>query len=803
MIVAIARVLFNVTLILGGLLAALGLFQVSPGLSFHVAFWGITAACVLRSLTKVWPALGVFFIRIKFRLIVLREALIVGLVYGLGTYLVLAMAIASLKAAGWDGATSPALDLSPAFAIAVLFPFFGLIIGLFCGRINLTETSFGLSTRSHIVSWFICQGKFSKINTEDPSVIRGRALRNYGEAFRALIGGRLPHLWFQLKDVLGRPARAYRQLKKAIRSILFTPIQIPLLAAKTESKPDRKQPATPAPKEETTQKQEVIGKEAPALAKKAKRRQQNGRRLNKKSKSILQWVQDTLKFEKNGAAHPPEEGLVLKQKVRKVNVNRIKIYWAYSVMSLKDAVGHFLVVGTTGSGKTVQIRLLMQSVFKNFGKGLNQRAVVYDGKREYIPILLGMDIKVPIHILNPFDARSVPWNIAEDVNTPAAAWQIASIFIPEEHSVQPFFADASRQILYGVLYALLKTAPYKWTLRDVVLICRNKERISRTLGLTEETKEIRENYFSEKKTLNGILSTLDTKLAPVRIVAALWDWSVIKRKAVGVSVHSWIKGESIFVLGHHVKFSESVTKINAALLRTFSDVIVSQPDTSIPSSWLFLDELREGPKVESLASINNQGRSKGAVLVMGIQNLSGFQHVYNDKLAEEILGQTRYKSCLRIDSHTTAKWVQEHFGEQLVVEQNRSAGSSSGGSASRGYQSKGGFNSSQGQNWGTNDSVAESHQIRSAVLAADVQGFPPPSPETGFRGVHDIPSVGPFHTHISWEWVMSNLEPTSGEGCIERDDSEQDLRPWTEEDSERIGIKPNADGTDDSYFTSK
>ncbi|MGV2342203.1 MAG UNVERIFIED_CONTAM: type IV secretion system DNA-binding domain-containing protein [Planctomycetaceae bacterium] len=48
---------------------------------------------------------------------------------------------------------------------------------------------------------------------------------------------------------------------------------------------------------------------------------------------------------------------------------------------------HFLAVGTTGSGKTVVMRLLMQSVLPEIGSGNDVRAVIYDAKQDMMSIL--------------------------------------------------------------------------------------------------------------------------------------------------------------------------------------------------------------------------------------------------------------------------------------------------------------------------------------------------------------------------------------------------------------------------------
>src|SRR5262245_56863377 len=100
----------------------------------------------------------------------------------------------------------------------------------------------------------------------------------------------------------------------------------------------------------------------------------------------------------------------------------------------RSAYGHLAFVGATGSGKTILQRLLMQSVLPKVGDGLQQRALIYDAKQDIISLLAGMQVHAPVHSLNPLDNRSVAWDIAADITSPAAALQAASLLIPKAAS---------------------------------------------------------------------------------------------------------------------------------------------------------------------------------------------------------------------------------------------------------------------------------------------------------------------------------------------------------------------------------
>ena len=53
--------------------------------------------------------------------------------------------------------------------------------------------------------------------------------------------------------------------------------------------------------------------------------------------------------------------------------------------------------------------------------------------------------------LNPFDDRGVAWDIGADVTEPRVALEMAFTLIPEASESQPYFANASRHLRYGVM----------------------------------------------------------------------------------------------------------------------------------------------------------------------------------------------------------------------------------------------------------------------------------------------------------------------------------------------------------------
>ena len=228
-----------------------------------------------------------------------------------------------------------------------------------------------------------------------------------------------------------------------------------------------------------------------------------------------------------------------------VKENTQTIMWGFLSVPDQIATSHFSVTGATGSGKTILMRMLMQSVLPRIQPGNDQRALIYDAKQDMLSILKAICPEQRIILLNPFDERGAAWDMAADVTSPATAQQVASILIPEEKNTsQPFFADAARHLLAGVLISFIRHSPERWTFRDVIFTMKQAARLREVIARDESTSDLLE-YFKNETTAQNIMSTVATKLQRYEFIAAAWTHAKEK-----VSLRDWIKDRSILVLGN-------------------------------------------------------------------------------------------------------------------------------------------------------------------------------------------------------------------------------------------------------------
>lgn len=458
-------------------------------------------------------------------------------------------------------------------------------------------------------------------------------------------------------------------------------------------------------------------------------------------------------------------------------------------LPLEAATTHFCFIGATGSGKTVSIRLLMQSAFPLIGKGYGHRAIVYDAKRDILPVLGGMMDSRYVVTFNPFDKRSVAWDMAKDITTPANALQLATILIPiEKNASQPFFGDAARHILTNVIISFILTAPGEWTFRDVVWAMLHTDILTKVLNRREETKKLVKLYFSHEGTAQNIMSTIATKMNAYSIIAALWDRATTK-----ISLNHWLQNEYVIVLGNDYTNRAAVDAINQVIFKRVSELILDKDDISetghrngiAPLTWVVLDEFVRAGKLDGAVELATEGRSKGAAMIFGFQDINGARAVYTKEITEEIIGQCSNVVILRLQSPETAEWASSLFGKNEAFETEFNEGSSEGGSSGQ----------AGGSNWGSSWGKSIRRQERQAVLTSQFLNLPLTSRDTGLTGYFYSP-FGHFkgivrHYTINGNDLFASLakKKQGVHGVARRTGEEQYLTAWTQEDVERLGLK--------------
>jgi hypothetical protein len=444
-------------------------------------------------------------------------------------------------------------------------------------------------------------------------------------------------------------------------------------------------------------------------------------------------------------------------------------------VKFKDTVDHFVVMGATNTGKTLIQRMLMQTALKNIGKGRDQRAVVFDAKQDVLSILAGMPLQCRVVTLDPFDARGHAWDMAKDIRTRLDAHTLAENLVPPDpQASQKFFDDTVRSLYEEVIVTFQKTAPGDWTFRDVIYTLRSRERLEQVLGQTVYGREMLELAFGSEETAQNILATLNTRTTPYSVIASHWDWA--KDEGRMVSLTDWLSDEYVLVLGNSHLARPAVEAINQVLFTRLTQLILSQGASKTRRSWIFLDEVRQAGPLKSLTSFMVEGRSRGACVVLGFQDVQGMRAVHTALLADEIIGQAHHTCVTKIINPDSAEFFSRMIGEHDVIEKDESI--------TDGPQ-------------GRSRTVSKKRVRRPAAMPSEIMGIPMPSPERGlsFYVITAEPKVY-YHTMpgtlVASILLPPNEDPAQGgmPNRIPVPDDREEIRPWTATDFTRLHISP-------------
>ena len=458
------------------------------------------------------------------------------------------------------------------------------------------------------------------------------------------------------------------------------------------------------------------------------------------------------------------------------------VFWGMHDIPVRAAGRHMLIIGAPGSGKTVSIELFLQSLVHRLRAPTDdtppEKLVLLDVKGTFFSFLTAQGVpEEDIYLLDPFDARTTPWNIAKDINGDAAAQNLAALIIPSEPNASTtYFWQAAQRTVWAAIVALNVLQPERWTLRDLINALSSPESIQRLVAKVPRARIKADPYIKDAIHFPSVFTTIATKASRLETVAALWHQTKTQKR---FSITDWFSTDpgqrrhGVLLLGHRAKYLEALNPINGLLLRMISDELQGWADVSQPHTWIVLDEFRWMKEVDCMAELLGVGRSKGASILLGIQDVSGMRAAYGPDRTDEILGLCENKTFLRVGNAATAEWASKYFGDRDAMETKIS------------------------HTYGTSNSVTHAKDIvtRPLFLNGEFLNLEAPENRPGSRiqGIHHVPDVGdPYSTDEDAQIIYAMNRKPSKEHEAKfpnqkpRPNSDQSLQPWTPEEEAAI-----------------
>lgn len=390
-------------------------------------------------------------------------------------------------------------------------------------------------------------------------------------------------------------------------------------------------------------------------------------------------------------------------------------------------VQHLLLTGDPGTGKSQLLSQLLQQI-RNRG----DLAIIYDAKQDFVRDFydVGKDV-----LLSPFDARSVDWDVWQDITSQLEAETFAEATIKENLS-DPFWSKAARMVLVAALGTGKREGlTVKATLDK--LMTSDLETLKAWFANTEVAAD-----FSNEKTAASILSELKGQMRALRYLPEVYGSGFSLKACLNERLAKKDAGWLFLPLPESVKAVGA--PIVAAQLELLANHILSQSTNHQRRIWFIVDELPSLPKLPVLGRLLAQGRGYGVAGVLALQNFSQLKSVYGNDGAHALAGLCSSLFSLRVSDPETAKYVSARLGKQLRREMHQNQS-----------QSRGKTNSvSQGQ--------SESINERSAVSDTTLMKLPDLHGILSAKGVASPVSVKVSIAQLAERnepWIQVALKP--------------------------------------------
>jgi len=307
---------------------------------------------------------------------------------------------------------------------------------------------------------------------------------------------------------------------------------------------------------------------------------------------------------------------------------------------------HFLVHGSTGTGKSVTIRQLLDTIRKN-----GDRAIIYDKSCDFVRYYFQNDSDI---LLNPLDERGSPWNLWNECRDAPDYDNLASALIPSAGShADPFWINAARTIFSATAYAM-RNDPKRSILGLLhTLLSTDSHTIAEMLKGTEAESLVAEKI--EKTTLS-IKSVLATNLKSLKYVKDIQPAFSIRKWVQNDNQKNWLFISSL--ADQH----ETLKPLITLSLDIAVNALMSLEPSNTRRIWLILDELPSLNKLPYLNSAFAESRKFGGCVVIGLQSIAQARAIYGRDGAEEISGLCNTRLFFRTPTSDTATWVSKELG---------------------------------------------------------------------------------------------------------------------------------------------
>lgn len=312
---------------------------------------------------------------------------------------------------------------------------------------------------------------------------------------------------------------------------------------------------------------------------------------------------------------------------------------------------HTMLIGTTGTGKTTQMRDLIAQM-----RLRNDRAVVFDLTGAYVEAFYDPETDI---ILNPMDQRCPSWSVFMECANHADFNSVAAALMPIDGGAsEPFWILAARTLFVETCVRL--KAAGKTTNRDLAsrLMMADLKDVHKLL---EHTVADPLTAPEAARMAESIRAVFNTNAQALRF---------LPEDNPPFSICDWIArsdnpGSILFITSSHNELA-----LNRALLTVWMNVAVHRlmrlPRTRDLRTWFFFDEVHALHRLPAIEDGLQTARGFGGAFVLGIHSFAKLAETYGEEGAQNLASLARTKLILATADRDTAQHCSDYIGHREV-----------------------------------------------------------------------------------------------------------------------------------------
>ena len=328
---------------------------------------------------------------------------------------------------------------------------------------------------------------------------------------------------------------------------------------------------------------------------------------------------------------------------------------------LLDETKHFKIIGTTGTGKSTAIQELLDGALSR-----GDRAIIADPDGAYMRRYFNKERGDVV--LNPFDARSMKWDLYGEMTAGHDVDQLARSLIPDHEGADRSWRGYARTFLAAVI-----RQTHEQGIDDVgelnrLLLVAKSDELRKLLTGTPAQPFLEEH---NSRMFDSVRSVTSSALSSLEYIAA--------QRADPFSVRAWVKqnakggsGGVLFVPYRAGEIAALRSTVSAWMrLAIFESMNQPEGDQRL---WFVVDELDALGNIDGLKDALARLRKFGGRCVLGFQSIGQVSSIYGDGEAQTIVencANTLILRCSASEKGGTSRFASQLIGHREVSRYTR------------------------------------------------------------------------------------------------------------------------------------